>query len=344
MPNRHILKIDQKQDCKLPFVNTPIRIIRHLPAHPALAASALTIGNLDGVHLGHLAMLKHVVDAAAERALSPTVLTFNPHPKAYFASTRASAPHAPLQINSLREKITRMTNAGIKQIALLPFDQAMASMAPDAFVEHLLFGQLNMRWLMVGPDFRFGHRRAGDITLLEQMSKSLGFELAVLSEVVDARGQRISSSQVRDAMQRGDMPGVRELLGTPWRVTGHVIHGKKLGRTLGFPTLNLKVSDNTAARFGIYVVRVHGLADTPLPGIASLGRRPTVDDDLGVLLETHVLDANVQAYGKLVSVDLLQHVRDEEKFPDLTSLTAAMQRDRQHAMDYFAHHGLQNNT
>jgi riboflavin kinase/FMN adenylyltransferase len=145
-------------------------------------------------------------------------------------------------------------------------------------------------------------------------------------------------------MQDGDMTKVCALLGSPWRVSGHVLHGKKLGRTLGFPTLNLRVSDHTAARFGIYVVRVHGLAQNPLPGIASLGKRPTVDDDLGVLLETHVLDADVQAYGKLVSIELLQHVRDEEKFPDLTSLTAAMQRDRQHAMDYFAHHGLQDNT
>jgi len=325
-------------------VNSSIRIIRHLPAHPPLAASALTIGNLDGVHLGHLAMLEHVAKAAAERSLAPTVLTFHPHPRAYFAKRQGTTHQAPLQINSLREKLTRIASAGIEQIALLPFNEAMASMAPADFVEHLLYGHLRMRWLMVGPDFRFGHRRGGDLTLLRQMSHDLGFELSVLSEVVDANDQRISSSQVRHALQQGDMTSVSQLLGGPWRVTGHVIHGKKLGRTLGFPTLNLRVSNHTAARFGIYVVRVHGLADQPLPGIASLGKRPTVDDDLGVLLEVHVLDADVQAYGKLVSIELLQHVRDEEKFPDLTTLTAAMQRDRQHAMDYFAHHGLQNNT
>lgn len=289
-------------------------------------------------------MLEHVAQAAAERSLAPTVLTFHPHPRAYFAKRQGDTHRAPLQINSLREKLTRIASAGIEQIALLPFNEAMASMAPADFVEHLLCRHLQMRWLMVGPDFRFGHRRGGDLSLLRQMSQDLGFELSVLSEVVDANDQRISSSQVRHALQQGDMTSVSQLLGGPWRVTGHVIHGKKLGRTLGFPTLNLRVSNHTAARFGIYVVRVHGLADQPLPGIASLGKRPTVDDDLGVLLEVHVLDADVQAYGKLVSIELLQHVRDEEKFPDLTTLTAAMQRDRQHAMDYFAHHGLQNNT
>lgn len=320
------------------------RIVRHLPARPALAASALTIGNLDGVHLGHLAMLERVCDAARQRHLSPSVLTFSPHPRAYFAKVQGVPHQAPLQINGLRDKLTRIASAGIRQIAVLPFNAAMAQMSPQAFVQSLLFDQLQMRWLMVGPDFRFGHRRSGDIQLLERMAGELGFELQILSEVLDHTGQRISSSQVRQAMQEGEMERVAALLGQPWRVTGRVLHGKKLGRTLGFPTLNLKVSDHTAARFGIYVVRVHGLGSEPLPGIASLGKRPTVDDDLGVLLETHVLDTDVNAYGKLVSVELLQHVRDEQKFPDLTSLTAAMQGDRQHAKDYFAHHGLQDHA
>ncbi|UOD49258.1 bifunctional riboflavin kinase/FAD synthetase [Orrella daihaiensis] len=316
------------------------RIIRHLPARPPVAASALTIGNLDGVHLGHLAMLDRVRQAAKRRELSPSVLTFAPHPRAYFAKLQGVPHNAPLQINGLRDKLARIASAGIEQIALLRFNAAMAQMSPEHFVRTLLFDQLAMRWLMVGSDFRFGHRRAGDISLLSRLAKELGFELEILSEVVDQDGQRISSSQVRQAMQAGDMPRVATLLGQPWRLSGRVLHGKKLGRTLGFPTLNLKVSSNTAARFGIYIVRVHGLNARPLPGIASLGRRPTVDDDLGVLLETHILDADIDAYGKLVSVELLQHVRDEQKFPDLTSLTDAMQGDRQHAKDYFAHHGL----
>lgn len=289
-------------------------------------------------------MLARVREAAHTHELTPSVLTFAPHPRAYFAHLQGAPHQAPLQINGMRDKLTRIINAGIRQIALLPFNRAMAQMSPETFVKTLLFQQLHMRWLMVGPDFRFGHRRSGDVDMLFRLSKELGFELEVLSEVIDQDGQRISSSQVRQAMQAGEMTGVAALLGQPWRVTGRVLHGKKLGRTLGFPTLNLKVSENTAARFGIYVVRVHGLGPSALPGIASLGKRPTVDDELGVLLETHILDADVNAYGKLVSVELLQHVRDEQKFPDLTSLTVAMQGDRQHAKDYFAHHGLQDHA
>jgi len=321
-----------------------LRIIRHLPARPPLAASALTIGNLDGVHLGHLGMLAQVKRAARELDLSPSVLTFDPHPRTYFAHAQGVGHQAPLQINSLRDKLTRISSAGIEQIAVLPFNQAMAQMSPEAFIKSLLIEQLNMRWLMVGNDFRFGHRRGGDVAMLRAAALTYGFTLEVLEQIEDAQGQRISSSQVRHAMQAGDMGRVTTLLGRPWCVTGHVIHGKKLGRTLGFPTLNLRVRNSTAARFGIYVVQVHGLGPNALPGIASLGSRPTVDDGLGVLLETHLLDTDVQAYGKLIAVEVLQHVRDEQKFPDLTTLTAAMQRDRQLAKDYFAHHGLQNHT
>jgi riboflavin kinase/FMN adenylyltransferase len=285
-------------------------------------------------------MLGQVCAAAQERQLSPSVLTFDPHPRAYFAK-RQGAPHqAPLQINSLRDKITKIAQAGIEQIALLPFDQALAQMSAEAFIEQLLLQHLQMRWLMVGPDFRFGNRRRGDVQMLQDFARRHNFELHVLAEITDHHGQRISSSQVRQALQAGDMPTAADLLGQPWRVTGHVLHGKKLGRTLGFPTMNMRVSDHSAARFGIYVARVHGLGPKPLPAVASLGRRPTVTDELGVLLETHVLDANVQAYGKLVSVELLQHLRDEQKFPDLTTLTAAMQQDRIQASNYFAHHGL----
>jgi riboflavin kinase / FMN adenylyltransferase len=325
-------------------VNKQTRIIRHLPSAFAAPACALTIGNLDGVHLGHQAMLAQVVAAARERGLCPSVLTFHPHPRRYFAQAQGLVDRAPGQINSMREKLTKIATQGIEQIVLLPFNQQMAQLDAHTFIEHLLVHQLGVKWLMVGPDFRFGRARAGDVALLRQASEALGFELSVLSQVSDDRGQRVSSSNVRLALQEGDMSRARELLGVPWRVSGHVIHGKKLGRTLGFPTLNMRVNAHTAARFGIYVVRVHGLCERPLPGIASLGVRPSVEDQLGVLLETHILGADICAYGKLVCVEFLQHVRDEKKFPDLKTLTDAMQRDRAHALEYFAHHGLQNNT
>ena len=332
------------RDCKLQPVKTNLRIIRHLPASPPLQPSALTIGNLDGVHLGHQAMLACVCDAAQQLSLSPSVLTFHPHPRHYFATRHAKPELSPRQINSLRDKIGAIASAGIEQIALLPFNQQLASMTAEAFIERLLLEQLNAKWLMVGPDFRFGKDRAGNVTLLQSAGKSLGFEVRVIHQVSDHAGERISSSMVRAALADGDMLRVQRLLGRPWRLTGHVIHGKKLGRTLGFPTLNMRMSTNTAVRFGIYVVRILGLGPKPLPGIASLGIRPTVDDELGVLLETHIIGADVNAYGKLLAVELLQHVRDEHKFPDLNALTAAMQRDREQALEYFAHHGLQNNA
>lgn len=335
---------NRTRDCKLlPDMNA-LRIVRRLPATPPLAPSALTIGNLDGVHRGHRAMLAHVKSAADALKLCPSALTFHPHPRTYFARLHNQPDRVPAQINGLRDKLTRLAEAGIQQITLLKFDAAIAALSAECFVSDLLVKHLNTRWLMVGADFRFGHRRGGDVALLAKAARIHGFEFHVLEDVADPTGLRISSSAVREALRAGDMPRVAALMGRPFRISGHVTHGKKLGRTLGFPTLNVKVSNQSAARFGIYVVRVHGLGPDPLPGIASLGLRPTVEDSDTVLLETHILDQTVEAYGKLVAVDVLQHVRDEQKFPDLPSLTTAMHRDRQHAVDYFAHHGLQNNA
>lgn len=321
-----------------------IRLIRHLPNPTSLPPSAVTIGNLDGVHAGHKKMLEQVRQASLRLGLCPTVLTFYPHPKVYFAQAKQNPDLIPGQINGLRDKLTLLAESGMRQIALLNFDAKLEHMSADEFIDQLLVKQLNTKWLLVGADFRFGHRRGGDVDLLKQAAKRHGFELHVLEDVTDNSGQRISSSAVRKALRGGQMSHVEQLMGRPYRISGHVIHGKKLGRTLGFPTLNVRVSPRTAARFGIYVVRVHGLGDSPLPGIASLGLRPTVDQSTDVLLETHLLDVALNAYGKLVCVEILQHVRDEEKFPDLPTLTIAMQKDRQQARDYFAHHGLQNNS
>jgi len=289
-------------------------------------------------------MLQQVSLAAEELGLCPSVLTFFPHPRTYFSNLRGCTDTGPAQINGLRDKLTRLAQAGIRQVTLLKFDAGIANLSAQDFVEQLLVKQLQAKWLIVGADFRFGHRRGGDVELLRLSSQKHGFVLKVLDDVGDTAGQRISSSLVRHALEAGDMPQVAQLMGRPFRVSGHVIHGQKLGRTLGFPTLNVKVSRQTATRLGIYIVRVHGLADGPLPGIASLGLRPTVGVNDTVLLETHVLGHSVDAYGKLVTIELLQHVRDEEKFPDLATLMVAMQSDRQHALDYFAHHGLQDNT
>ena len=247
---------------------------------------------------------------------------------------------APAQISGLRDKVSALCNQGMSSITIARFNETMASMPAEDFVKDLLVTALNTRWLLVGEDFRFGHRRMGDIEMLRRLGRENGISVHTLEDVTDERGQRISSSEVRAALALGDMSRAAHLLGRRYVMSGHVIHGRKLGRTLSYPTLNMRVAPRCAARSGVYIVKVFGLSDQPLPGIASLGVRPTVEDDGRILLETHVLDARIDAYGKLVRVELLQHVRDEAKFPDLPTLTAAMHDDAKQARDYFAIHGL----
>ncbi|WP_368648476.1 bifunctional riboflavin kinase/FAD synthetase [Castellaniella ginsengisoli] len=321
-------------------MNTELRLYRHLPRHDSTAPSAVTIGNFDGVHRGHQAILAQVRDAAAALGLVPTVMTFTPHPRAFFARRGQRPELIPTQISSLRDKVALLAEHGMRQIAVQRFDQHLADMGAEDFIRHLLVRGLNTRWLLVGEDFRYGHKRSGDIDLLRRMGHAHGFEVRTLADVADHQGQRISSSALRTALAVGNLARSSELLGAPYRISGHVIHGRKLGRDLGFPTLNLRVPEPCAARSGIYVVRVHGLDAQPLPGVASLGVRPTVTRDGTLLLETHILDRQVDAYGKLVCVEFLEFLRDEESFPDLTTLTAAIRQDAQGARDYFASHGL----
>jgi riboflavin kinase/FMN adenylyltransferase len=278
-------------------VNTSFSIFRQASAPLLRRPTALSIGNFDGVHLGHLAMLSQVAEAARARALVPTVLTFAPHPRQFFAEKNRRPELSPPQINGLRDKLSALSQAGVEQAVLARFNQNFAEMSAEDFIEKLLIKGLKARWLIVGEDFRA-------------------------------------------ALATGDLTQAQSLLGRPYSMTGHVVHGKKLGRTLNMPTLNMRVTPRCAARSGIYVVRVHGLGPESLPGVASLGVRPTVEDDGRILLETHLFDINIDAYGKLICVELLKHLRDEEKFPDLPTLTAAMHADAQHARAYFAPHGL----
>ena len=285
-------------------------------------------------------MLSQVVEAARAHALVPTVLTFEPHPRQFFAEKNRRPELSPPQINGLRDKLSALSQASIEQVLLARFNQHFADMSAQDFIEKLLVKGLNARWLIVGEDFCFGRQRSGNVTLLKTIGAQYGLEVHTLSEVKDLKGHRVSSSEIRAALAAGDLPQAQSLLGRPYAMTGHVVHGKKLGRTLNMPTLNMRVTPRCAARSGIYVVRVHGLAQQALPGVASLGVRPTVEDDGRILLETHLFDVNIDAYGKLIRVELLKHLRDEEKFPDLPTLTAAMHADAQHARAYFAPHGL----
>ena len=317
-----------------------LHIRRHPPEATQRFSSALSIGNFDGVHLGHSAMLEQVCRAAHAHALVPSVLTFDPHPRQYFAQVNHRPELSPPQITGIRDKLTALAQAGIEQIIIMRFNHQLSEMSATDFITQLLIEQLGVRWLMVGEDFRFGRQRAGDVALLKEIGAQHGMQVQTMSDVTDAHGHRVSSSEVRSALGTGNVDHAAQLLGRPFAFSGHVIHGQKLGRTLNMPTMNMRVAPRCAARSGIYVVRVHGLGDTALPGVASLGVRPTVEDDGRILLETHLLTSNPNAYGKLIRVELLQHVRDEEKFPDLPTLTAAMHADAQHARSYFALHGL----
>lgn len=319
--------------------------------HSALApACALTIGNFDGVHRGHQAMLALLRNEADHRGLPACVLTFEPHPRDYFAK-RAGAPEkAPARIATLRDKLGELERCGVDQVVVLRFDEALASQSPQQFIDGVLREGLGARYVLVGDDFRFGAKRAGDYAMLDAAGPIAGFDVARMLSY-EVHGLRVSSSAVREALAAGQMEEAAALLGRPYSISGHVIHGRKLGRELGadpgqlngFRTLNLRFHHPKPAAHGIFAVLVHGLADRPLDGVASLGMRPTIEDAGRVLLEVHCLDwpASLGAeggYGKLVRVELLHKLRDEARFEGLEALTAAIRRDVEQAREVLAAH------
>ncbi|MDX1667921.1 MAG: bifunctional riboflavin kinase/FAD synthetase [Limnobacter sp.] len=290
------------------------------------AGTALTIGNFDGVHKGHAALLRHVANTAKTKSLVPTVVTFDPHPKELFN------PDFKLnRISTLRDRVTEMKNCGIQQVCVLPFDRAMASLSPVEFIDEVLLGQLNARHIWVGDDFRFGAKRAGDFQFLHSQAAQKGFEVHHIQEIQTA-GQRVSSSNIRQALIEGNVARAVELLGHPLVYSGHVLHGKKLGRTLGFPTMNQAFKGRASALSGILAVWVHGLEAAPLPAVASMGIRPTVEESDQILLETYIPDWKGDAYGKLISVEVVAHIRPEQRFDDLDLMVEQMHKDTEKAL------------
>jgi riboflavin kinase / FMN adenylyltransferase len=326
-----------------------MRVFRSL-RHPGLAAQcALTIGNFDGVHRGHQAMLALLVSEAAHRGLPATVLTFEPNPRDYFAALAGKPDAAPARIATLRDKICELERCGVDQAVVIRFDAAFAAQTPEAFVADVLVAGLGTRYVLVGDDFRYGARRAGDYAMLDAAGGRHGFDVARMMSY-EVHGQRVSSSAVRAALAVGDMTNTAALLGRPYSISGRVVHGTRLGRSLGetsagrgdgFRTLNIRFGHPKPAATGIFVVRVHGLAATPLAGVASLGKRPTVDDSGRVLLEVHCLEwpAALGAeggYGKLVRVELLHKLRDEARYDSLAELAAAIGGDAADARAFLA--------
>ena len=304
--------------------------------HPALSQPcALTIGNFDGVHRGHQAMLAVLKNEARHRGLPARVMTFEPHPREYF-----SPQTAPTRISTLRDKLTELARCGIDQAVVLPFNARLASQSADAFIQDVLVAGLNVRYVLVGDDFRFGSKRAGDYAMLDAAGATAGFEVARMDSY-EVHGERVSSSAVRLALAQGQMDNAARLLGRPYSISGHVVHGKKLGRELGFRTLNIAFRHDKPAAKGIFVVRTHGLGPHPVDGVASLGIRPTVEDAGRVLLEVHCLSWEHpteldSAYGKIVAVELLHKLHDELKYEGLEALQQGIARDCDDARAYFA--------
>ncbi|WP_210544999.1 bifunctional riboflavin kinase/FAD synthetase [Rhodoferax sp. PAMC 29310] len=313
--------------------------------HPGIAqACALTIGNFDGVHRGHQAMLALLRSEAQQRGVPSCVMTFEPHPRDYFAAALQKPELAPARVGTLRDKLTDLAQAGVDQSIVLPFDAKLASQAAQSFIDEVLVKGLGTQYILVGDDFRFGAKRAGDYAMLDAAGLTQGFDVARMNSY-EVHGLRVSSSAVREALGEGRMEDAAALLGRPYRISGHVVHGRKLGRELGFRTLNLRFSHWNPAASGIFVVLVHGLGDNPLPGVANLGIRPSLDpSDVNggrVLLETHCLEwpaslAGQEAYGKIIRVELLHKLHGELKYDGLDALTKGIAKDCDDARAYLA--------
>jgi riboflavin kinase/FMN adenylyltransferase len=309
-----------------------MRILRHLPARSAVPV-ALTIGNFDGVHLGHRAMVELLTKAASERGLASCVMTFEPHPREFFAPDKA-----PTRLTSLREKLELLGNMGVEQVHVRRFDYDFARVTAAEFVEEVLVAGLAVRWVLVGDDFRFGARRQGDAAMLREALASKGVEVAQMPTVV-LDGIRVSSTAVRERLARGDLHGAALLLGRPYSISGRVVGGERLGKRLGYPTANLQMKHNRPPLAGIFVVEVLGLDQQPLEGVASLGVRPTVREGGAPVLEVHLLDFARDIYGTHLQVCFLYKLRDEQKFADLDVLKRHIAKDVEDARRFFQREG-----
>src|SRR5438552_276948 len=303
-------------------------VVTHGSLQPARSRCALTIGNFDGVHRGHHALIDRVVAKARELSLTSCILTFEPHPREFFAPAAA-----PARLTRLREKLELIAATGVERVHVIRFNAQFAALSAARFIEEVLVKGLRTAWLLVGRDFRFGAQRKGDFAALE----GRGFALEAMPDVA-FEGERVSSSAVRAALESGDFARADRLLGRPYTLGGHVVHGAKLGHDLGFPTANIHLRQRPPLS-GIYVVQVEAEGITAGAGVASVGYRPTVNPVPTPLLEVHLLDRAGDFYGQRLRVRFLRKLRDEAKFDGLAALRAAIAEDAAQARQYFARHG-----
>jgi riboflavin kinase / FMN adenylyltransferase len=310
-----------------------MQVFRHLPTRPSnqpCEPLSLAIGNFDGMHLGHQALLQANISAASSLGKIPAVLTFEPHPREFF-----TPQNAPARLTTLREKLELFDAAGIEKVFICAFNKRFAAISADAFL-NILREQLNANTILVGNDFKFGAKRLGDISSF----KAAGFDLIALPQV-DLDGSRVSSTRVRNALAVGDLTLTKKLLGRHYSISGKVVHGAKRGRELGFPTANIHMRHERPALTGVYAVKLGGL-----PAVANLGVRPTIKGGIAdipkLLLETHVIDFNGDLYGQHVHVEFLHKIREEQKFESLDALKAQIAQDIGVARHYFNQQDIKN--
>ncbi len=304
-----------------------MRLVRHLSdmPHAELAlGSVVTIGSFDGLHHGHRRLLDKVLAASRERGVPSIVMSFEPTPKEFF---QADAP--PARLMRFREKFDALERYGIDVFYCPRFSAAMRSIAADAFIRRILVHGLNARHVVIGDDFRFARKREG--TLLELQRAAIALEYSVEQvESVIVDGIRVSSTAIREALAAGEVARANALLGRPYRMSGRIIRGRRVGRSLGYATANVDLRRRRSAVMGIYAVRVHGLAEGVVDGVASVGTRPTFDLTKP-LLEVHLFDFDRDIYGQYIHVDFIEHLRDEEKFASVDELVAQMRIDEENA-------------
>jgi riboflavin kinase/FMN adenylyltransferase len=293
-----------------------------------LPASAVTIGNFDGVHRGHQTVIRQLRRVAETEGLPTVVIIFEPQPIEFFAPDKA-----PGRLARFREKIAYLKSQQIDYLLCLRFDADFASQSAEEFVQRILVDGLNTKHLVIGDDFHFGHQRQGNFTFLQENSARFGFSVDE-TETLLHDGARVSSTRVRECIEGENFNGAAELLGRPYSLSGRIAHGKKLGRQLGYPTINIKMGDKTLIVKGIFAVQVKGIDNRELRGVASIGTRPTVNG-VDTILEVYILDFNRDVYGYRVVVEFLHKIRDEEKFASLDELTTHIAQDTEKAKAFF---------
>ena len=289
--------------------------------------SVLAIGAFDGLHRGHAALLARVCERASVLDLAAAAVSFEPLPRAYFS------PVPLRRLSSLHEKLCGFADAGIERLLLLRFNAQLVAMSAEDFVRDVLVARMGAREIWVGADFRFGHNRTGDVELLRSMQGQGDFEVRVLDAISSADGERVSASRVRGALSAGDFEHASRLLGRSFTIGGRVVRGRRMGHELGYPTANIRLGKRVSPVSGIFAVRVHGAGSGPLPGVASLGVRPTLAGNGEPLLEAHLFDFDGDLYGRRIDVEFVAKLRDEEKFSDLDALRVQMGRDAERARD-----------